>query len=177
MRDFRKKLLVQLGLMAGVLVVLGGLIAYVFSDLKSVGESIEKARAAITIRAQAISSLNSLREDAQEAMVLVNQLRNALPSRESLFVFSEEMSQLARSRGLTPSFNFGSEIAGSAGAPSRIEFMMNVAGSYQSILSFISAFESSRYFTRISSLEFISQGANISSYQAIMSGEVFFRGQ
>jgi len=161
--------------MVGTLIMLGGLIAYVFGDLKSVGENIEVTKAAVATRAQAISSLSSLREDAQEAATLINQLRNALPSRESLFVFSEEMSQLARSKELTPSFNFGSEIPGSSGDPSKIEFVMNVAGDYQPSLSFINAFEASRYFTKVNGLEFISQGANTSSYQVIMSGEVFFR--
>jgi len=175
MTEFRKKLLIQIGIAVGLMVLLGILIAYVFGDVRKVGESIETTRAAIVARTQAISSLSELRADAERAATLVNQLRNALPSRESLFIFSEEVNRLAREKNLTPTFSFGSEIAGSAGSPSKIEFVVNVSGDYQSVLSFISSFESSRYFTRVKSLELLSQGANTTAYQAIMSGEVFFR--
>jgi DNA-directed RNA polymerase beta subunit len=107
--------------------------------------------------------------------VIVNQLRNALPNRESLFVFSEEVNRLARERNLTPSFTFGNELPSeSPSMPSKVEFVVNVAGEYESVLLFLNAFESSRYFTHVKSLEFLSQGINTTAYQAVLSGEVFF---
>jgi hypothetical protein len=175
MTDFRKKLLIQIGITVGSIVLLGILIAYVFGDVRSVGESIRATRAALVARTQAISSLSELRTDAARATLLVNQLRNALPSRESLFIFSEDINRIARENNITPTFSFGSEIAGSAGTPSKIEFLINVAGDYQAVLSFINSLESSRYFTRVKSVELLSQGANTTAYQAIMSGEIFFR--
>jgi Tfp pilus assembly protein PilO len=175
MNEFKKKFTIQLGINIGIIALLGGLLAYVSGDLRSVGKSIEQAVAAVAARAQAISSLSGLRQDAAEAGVIVNQLRNALPNRESLFVFSEEVNRLARERNLTPSFTFGNELPSeSPSMPSKVEFVVNVAGEYESVLLFLNAFESSRYFTHVKSLEFLSQGINTTAYQAVLSGEVFF---
>ena len=175
MSEFKKKFAIQLGINIGMVVLVAGLLMFIFGDLKAVGESIEQAVNAAAARTQAISSLSTLRQDAAEAGVIVNQLRNALPNRESLFVFSEEMNRIAREKGLTPSFTFGNELPSeSPTAPSKVEFVVNVSGEYASVLSFLEAFESSRYFTRVKSLEFLSQGINTTAYQAILSGEVFF---
>jgi len=175
MNEFKRKFTIQLGINIGLVALVCGLLAYVLSDLKAVGGSIEQTVNAIAARTQAISSLSALRQDAAEAGVITNQLRNALPSRESLFIFSEEVNRLARERNLTPSFTFGNELpSDSPSSPSKAEFVMNVAGEYESVLAFLDAFESSRYFTRVKSLEFLSQGINTTAYQAILSGEVFF---
>jgi Tfp pilus assembly protein PilO len=175
MKEFKKKLLVNLGINFGITVVICVLMVIVFSDLKSVGKSIETAAKAITDRTQAMSSLNLLKKDADKAGELANQLRNALPSRESLFSFSEEINRLARDMGLTSNFIFGNEIpSGTPSSPSKAEFMITVSGRYEQVLSFMNAFESSRYFTRVKNLEFLSQGINTTAYQAILSGEVFF---
>ncbi|MFA4999697.1 MAG: hypothetical protein WC519_03190 [Parcubacteria group bacterium] len=148
---------------------------FVWSDFNKVGESIEETMNALGARTQAINSLNLLRQDAAEAETMANKLKNALPSRDSLFLFAEEMNRLARERNLTPSFTFGNEIASqSPGSPNRVEFVMNVAGERQPVLSFLESFDSSRYFTRVKNLEFLSQGANTTAYQVILAGEVFF---
>jgi Tfp pilus assembly protein PilO len=175
MTDFRKKVLISLGISLGIIIVICVLIAVVFGDFKAVGESIENITLTRVTKTQAISSLNLLKQDAEEAKIMANKLSNALPLREALFSFSEEMNRLARDMGLTSSFTFGNEIAsGSASAPSKAEFVMNVSGGYEQVLAFMNAFEASRYFTRIKTLEFVSQGINTSAYQVIFSGEVFF---
>lgn len=175
MNKFNKKLLVEIGITFGLVAVVGGVMVYVWNDIGSIGESIKTTRTAFATRSQAIGNLSALQKQAQDASVIASQLRNALPSRESLFAFSDEISKLAREKGLTPSFAFGSEISGSGNAPSKIDFTINAAGEYQPVLSFISALENSRYLTKTKSIELLSQGAITSSYQAIISGEVFFR--
>ncbi|MFA4999156.1 MAG: hypothetical protein WC519_00210 [Parcubacteria group bacterium] len=175
MTEFRKKVLIQFGIAAMLFTAISGLMVYVWSDFESVGGSIETTMNAVATRTQAIGSLSTLREDAGKAEEATNRLRNALPRRDSLFLFSEEVNRLARERGLTPSFTFGTEVIGtSANSPSKIEFVMNIAGEYESVLAFMNSFEASRYFTHIKNFELLSQGVNTTAYQAILSGEVFF---
>jgi len=173
--DFRKHILINLGITFGIITAICVLMVFVYGDFKAVGESIENIIKTRATKTQAISSLNLLKQNAAEATVMASKLNNALPLRESLFSFSEEMNRLARGLGLTSSFTFGNEIAsGSESSPDRAEFTMNISGGREQVLAFMSAFESSRYFTRVKSFEFLSQGTNTSAFQGILSGEVFF---
>ncbi len=176
MTNFHKKLFKHLGISFGIIVVLGGFIMYIFSDLRAVGKLIETDRAALATRAQNISSLAVLRERSKEAEAKMNQLRTILPDRESLFIFSAEITRLAREQNLSPIFSFRDEtISESPNIPSRASFIINVSGERLSILTFIRIFEAAPYLTRIQSIEWTApDGAPGGVYRAILSGEVFF---
>lgn len=175
MNDFQKKLLIRLGITLTVLGVLVGLLLYIGGDVQAVNASIQTVRSSLNARSQAIGNLVELKKDSEEAKKGLSSLQNALPVRESLFVFSDELNRLARERNLSTVFTFGSETPGSASAPGRMQFTVNVAGEYGAIIDFVKAFEASRYFTVINSFELVSQGANTTGYQGIISGEVFYK--
>lgn len=176
MSNFRKKFLTQLGITFIIILFFAGLIAYVFIDLQAVGKSIEAQNKIIMERNRDINSFTVLRNDAERAQIIINKLQNALPSKESLFFFSEEMNQLARSHNLTTSFSFGEESASEAvGNLYQAQFNMSVSGEGASILMFIKDIENSHYFTTINSFDFFSQGINTTFYQATLSGTIFFR--
>jgi len=176
MTNFHKKILRHLGISAGIIAILCGLIIYVFSDLRAVGELITRDRGALAIRTQNISSLSVLRQGAEEAKAKANQLRTILPDRESLFIFSAEVNRLAHEQNLTPVFAFRDEmISESPDAPSKAGFIINVSGERSSLLAFIKAFEAAPYLTSIQSIEWTApDGVPGGAYRAILSGEVFF---
>ena len=176
MTNFHKKLFRHLGISAGIIAILCGLIIYVFSDLRAVGELITRDRGALAIRTQNISSLSVLRQGSEEAKAKTNQLRTILPDRESLFIFSAEVNRLAREQNLSPIFSFRDEtISELPNVPSKASFIINVSGERLSILTFIRILEATPYLTRIQSIEWTaSDGAPGGVYRAILSGEIFF---
>lgn len=175
MNVFRKKLLINLSISLIIVLFLSGALVFIINDLRTVGMSIEKSEKDAIQQAQSISNLRELRQGAERAEIIINKLQNALPTRELLFVFSEDINRLARERNLTPHFTFGSEtISTEPNIPSSIDFTMVVTGNRQLILEFIKVFEASRYFTRIAKIEMLSQGGDNHIYQTTLSGVVFF---
>jgi Tfp pilus assembly protein PilO len=175
MKDFQKRLLIRLGSAILVSAILLGVVLFIGGDIEEVHSSIKSTRSAIATRSQSISTLSDFRKDAEEAEKAASVLENVLPARESLYVFTDEVSRLARARSLTVVSSFGSEVMGTATTPGKIEFTINVSGEYDRIVDFIKVFESSRYFTSMKSFDLVSQGANTTGYQAIMTGDVFYK--
>ncbi|MDD5098791.1 MAG: type 4a pilus biogenesis protein PilO [Candidatus Colwellbacteria bacterium] len=175
MKDFQKKLFIRLGLAVVISGVLFGTAFFVGSDIESVHDSIRSMKNVFATKAQMTSSLAELRQTREEAESAMSILRNALPDRESLFIFTNEVSRIAQTRGLTAVSSFGSEIPGSESAPGRIEFTINISGEYDKIVEFIKEVETSRYFTSVKSFDFVSQGANTSGYQAIITADIFYK--
>ena len=176
MTNFHKKLFKHLGVSISIMLVLSGIIIYIFINLQVIGKLIETDRAALAARTQNISNLALLRERSKEAEVKINQLRAALPNRESLFLFSAEISRIAQEQNLSPIFSFKDEkISESPNVPSKASFIINVSGERLPILTFIKAFEATPYLTRIQSIEWTApDGSPGGAYRAILSGEVFF---
>jgi len=176
MTNFHKKLFKYLGISIGIMLVLIGIIVYIFIDLQAIGRLMETDRATLAARTQNINSLTVLRERSKDAEVKIGQLRAMLPDRESLFLFSAEINRLAREQNLIPIFSFRDEtISESPNVPSKANFIVNVSGERLSILAFIRAFEAAPYLTRIQSIEWTApDGALGGAYRAILSGEVFF---
>jgi len=177
MTNFHKKLFKYLGISAGITLVLIGIIIYIFIDLQAIGKLIETDRATLAARTQNISSLAVLRERSKEADVKISQLRDALPDRESLFLFSAEVSRLAQEQNLSPIFSFKDEtISESPNVPSKASFIINISGEKLPILTFIRTFEAAPYLTRIQSIEWTAPDGSLGGvYRAILSGEVFFK--
>lgn len=177
MNDFRKKLFIRLGITIGVSAILLGLLLYIAGDIKAVNASIQSVRTGLVTRSQSIGNLVDLKRDSEEARKGLSFLQNALPARESLFVFSDEVNRLAKQRNLSTVFTFGIEVPGSATVPGKMGFTINVSGEYNSIIDFMKDLEASRYFTSVNSFELVSQGANTTGYQVVFSGDVFYKFQ
>jgi len=176
MTNFHKKLFKYLGTSIGVMLVLVGIIIYIFSDLQAIGKLMETDRATLAARTQNINSLTLLRERSKDAETKIDKLRTMLPDRESLFLFSAEVNRLAREQNLNPVFSFRDEtISESPNVPNKASFIINVSGERLSILAFIKAFEAAPYLTHIQSIEWTAPGgASGDVYRVILFGEVFF---
>ncbi len=175
MDQFQKKLLREFGITALFLGILAVTLALIAGDISKLEKQITTIKGDYSARTQALTNLNGLKLDAKKALGGLSFLQNTLPYKEGLFIFSEDMSRIAREKSLAPSFIFGTETPGSDSIPGRIMFTMTVSGDQGKILEFIRAMESSRYFTRIQGVELVSQGVNTVDYQGIITGEVFFR--
>lgn len=174
MTNFSKKLFLNIGISLTALIILSGLLVYIISDFRAIGESMQKANDLATIQRANISSLNILQQGAERANIIINKLSNALPPRTLLFAFSEDMNRLAREKDLASSFTFGSEtVSTTPDSPSSIVFTMTLSGERLSILAFLNALENSQYFTRITRMELLAE-AGRATYQATLSGEIFF---
>ncbi len=169
--DFKKEITKELLIDAGLIIAFTVMTLFVINDISTTQASITKAR---TERTENLKIKNNLEELVKEEKIADNYfspLKNALPQKNELFVFQNEIRQIASSQGLTADLRFiGEEEGGSVGKAS---FNLEVYGDYNRIMTFIKDLESSRYFINFGNFEINTQSGT--SYQAKISGKVFYK--
>jgi len=172
-KEFKKKLFVNIGVLLAVVFVLGGGILFLRKDIKLLSDSIAQERSQVADRGNEISLLFDLRKELKEAELYFSILDNALPKRENLYVFNQEVLRLGHVNNLDrPSFSFGSEILSTDTLPGRAKFTIFVSGAYADILGFLRDLERSRYFIKIENFDMVERD---NKFNAQLVGEVFFR--
>lgn len=164
--------MVQGGVVSGILVVLGGALWYMRSDIFARTEAIRAAEMRIVLELRAQSVLAALKSQREEARPFEEKLQSFLPPRDQLITFSRELEELASARGVGFGFGFGAETPATEGAAGSIGFTMTVSGAFGAIISFLERVEASSAIMRIESID-ITGGGN--EYSLVSEGRVFFR--
>ncbi|MBI4193301.1 MAG: hypothetical protein HY536_01605 [Candidatus Colwellbacteria bacterium] len=157
------------------LLILGALGAFLWVELRALGrtaDAIASVRRALRLQIADADLLTRLRGESKRAASASSLLENALPKRDQIFTFSEDVARLARERGIDVSFAFGKETPASPEAPGIALFTMNVRGSYGAINELMSLIEKSRYLVRFSDADLVSQDK---VFRGTVAGEVYFR--
>lgn len=172
-KEFQRKLLINIGLLLAVILVLGGFVVFLSRDIKSLSSSIVQMRRELSVRGEEIALLFDLKTDFQKAEGYFSVLDNALPKRENLYVFSQDVHRFGEMNNLDrPSFSFGEEILPAKNLPGRVKFTIFASGVYNDILNFLTYLERSRYFVSIENLDMTHRD---NRFNAQLAGEVFFR--
>lgn len=172
-KEFRKRLFINIGILLVVTLGLGSLIWFLSRDIKYLSSSIVETRRQVAARSQEISLFFNLRENFKEAESYFSVLDNALPKRENLYLFNQEVYRLGNMNNLgRPSFSFGSETASTAASPGRAKFTIFISGSHEDILNFLKDLERSRHFINIENFDMIQRDSKLNGQ---LSGEVLFR--
>lgn len=165
LRDFRVRLALQLGITVGVLSVVALAIFFVGKDIKSTTAQVLLTRREISATIRQLSDLARLRDEARRAEPKFAVLRNALPRRDELFSFPENIYALAEQNDVAASFTFGNE------EEDRIAFSLSANGTYDAVVRFIGVVEREYPFIDLSGFDIIrSEGG----YLAQMQGNIFF---
>lgn len=172
-KEFQRRLLMNVGLLLAVILVLGGFIVFLGQDIKSLRSSIIQTRRELSARSQEISLLFDLKRDFQKAEAYFSTLDNALPKRENLYVFNQEVYRFGNMNNLgRPSFSFGDEISPTEVFPGWAKFSIFANGAYDDILNFLIDLERSRHFISIEGFDMIHRD---NKFNTQLAGEVFFR--
>lgn len=171
MASFRKKLIVNSGIVFAIVVVLGVGLYIAVSKINKVGGEISALKNQARLAQREVKEFTRLKEDSAEARAALQVLRRALPERDDLLLFRTDMEHLARERNLRAGFSFGAEIAGDKEKPGYVNFNMSVEGGFASIISFIKDAESSGYLLELFQASVSGEGGNASGR---LDGKVFF---
>ncbi|MBI2593001.1 MAG: hypothetical protein HYW37_02550 [Candidatus Colwellbacteria bacterium] len=171
MEDFKKQLLLNTGVTAGVLLVIIGLVVYLGKDIRDKGEIVFLNHSELTAQLQAVKDLAKLREAAKTAGPSRQLLDKALPKRDGLFGLPKEFERMAADKKVGFSFRFGQEGKPDPAQPSKIAFEMTAQGAYNDLLEFVKSVESSPYYINIAKLDVTRTGEK---FNAAIGGEIYF---
>ena len=166
--EFKRGLLVYSVEILCVVLIFGGGIIALRSQIASAISRITVAKADRSIKNLQVLALAKLRREHTEAAIAENIVRARLPSRDSLFSFPTSVKALAKNMNVQIEFVFGGEIAGGDDMLSSVAFTMTVTGSLSNLLVFLSEFESRLYMLAVDSIDFVPG-------KMTLGGRVFFK--
>lgn len=171
-KEFRTWLLIQGGVIAGVLLFLAGMLWYVRADIGSRAEGIRAKQAQFAIAVRAVSARATLRQGREAAGPFLEEMGRVLPLRDQLIAFPRDLERLARARTVDVGFSFGAETPATAGTAGRIAFPLTVSGPLERVLRFLEDLERLPLIVALRGIELSGSG---SAYSLTSGGAVFFR--
>ena len=159
---FLFKLAIAVGLVGIVLtsLILIGL------DTRDIAAEVIESKKEVNVKIRQMNKLAQLREEAKTADSYSPRLEGALPNKDELFSFPDEIRAMASENGVNANFAFGSEGADS------IEYNLSVQGTYSELVNFIKALEDKIFFISISGMDIVSQE---NGYVLNIKGNLFFK--
>lgn len=175
MDEFKKKLLVQLGIGGGIVVVLGLGLGLIGSYIGNVSTAVATSRTALLERSASVSSLAQLRETWQSrAEGYLNVLRNVVPAKDTLINVSRDFQSLATRTRTEYSFGFTGETSPEGGEIGSLNFRLTLRGDLADIYKFLEEFAAFPYLSTIDSFAIEREGSETRS-ELLANGRIFFR--
>lgn len=171
MTGFRKKLIINSGIIFVVFIVVVVSLYVIISKIDKVSTGILALKAETHTAELQSLAFASLKEDSQKAVADLAVMRQVLPLRDDLPDFRVRLETLARGRNLRSGFSFGAESAGDQGTLGQVVFTMSIEGSFDGIISFFKDVENSGYLVGLNQASVTGSGANASGR---IDGKVFF---
>ncbi|HEY4496918.1 MAG TPA: type 4a pilus biogenesis protein PilO [Candidatus Paceibacterota bacterium] len=173
MVNFRNRFILQVFATFIILIVLISIMVYLGIQIKESASTIYSTRQDLRDKTHNISELSQLRLAAKEAEPFLEKLEAAIPSKDELFSFADDLKEIARMNDLGLNFKFVGEAIISGGLGSQ-KFEANAQGDYRDITFFIRELERSGYITNVLDVNILKQG---SLFNALLIGEVYFNAQ
>lgn len=171
-QEFRKWLLVQGTVIAGILLVAMSALWYVRADISARTETIRAAQAARAFQLRAVNILATLRRERDEAKPFIPQLESFMPGRDKLISFPRDLERFSRARNITFGFGFGAETPATEEAAGAIAFTFTASGSLNGVLAFLEDLEKSPFIVKLDGFDLTGSG---NTYSLVSRGAVFFR--
>lgn len=170
MTEFKKQLLLKLGIGLAVVLILATLMFLLSFDISRRVRQIQNQRSEMVFRTQTIDALASLKSDFAKAKPYFSFLENILPQKDQLITFSKDLETLARQNKIDLGFSFGSEAPSSETEPGSLSFTLTAAGTFSDLLGFFKDINKSRYFVNFISIDLNKRDT---VYTGNLSGRVF----
>jgi len=135
-------------------------------------KDILSQKAEIISKQQKIEAITLLEKNSVSVARYTTILQNALPTKDELITFNQELDSLAKRTGAAISFTFGSETGEVQGGVRGLGFQLVIVGSLDQILNFFREIEKSRFVINISDID-LNRQAN--TFRGILNGQVYFQ--
>ena len=155
-QGFKRRLFIQIGVTAGLIILFSIFIVLLNSDINKSGLSIDAAKEKLNLRSQTIELLSSSNNDLKKAEPLLANLKTILPTQDELINFPAEITAIAKGYGVDIGFEW--KKGGTAGTPDgagTVLFAMTLSGGYGDLSDFLAALERHRYFIRMEGVEIL----------------------
>lgn len=168
--DFKKRLLIIIGIPLGICIVLIGVIIFIGFDIGKRAEDASNKKVVFLSRLAVADSLASLKEDSEKISGYFAILENILPKRDRLVLFPKNISAIGAQNNLNTNITLGQGgIVGDKGFW-QTSFKINGDGTLDNFVKFIKILENSQYLINIESFDF---GKESNNFKALISGKVF----
>lgn len=172
-QNFKKRLLIEIAVLLGIVLVMGGTLAYFASAIRTKGQAVIDARKALMSRSFSIENFAALRGDwNQGGKDNLELLRSSVPIKDQLITLGKDFQFLAGRAGLEFSYAPIGETAPAAPNLGSIQFRIGVTGTYDAVQKYIGVLQGFRYITTVDGISLTRSGAN---YEAVILGRTYFR--
>lgn len=149
MTVFKKKLLINGGIVFLIFTICGSGIYYVVSKIAEINAEIVLLHSEAGLSLAQRDELISLKKDSEMAAAYNLVIKNALPFKDDLFTFKTILEQLARKRSLHFGFTFGADVPGDEKNLGVVHFTISTDGNFNNNLNYLKDVENSGYILAI----------------------------
>lgn len=174
--DFKKELMIGLGIIVASLVVFFIVFSQLEGRLDTLSASVSAAQANINHKAQLLADLAELKRNSGSANEYKRKMEALLPERDQLYNYQRYLENLAVPRKLNFNFVFqGEPVASTPTAPGSAAFNLDISGSIDGILMFMKDAEigTTRNIMSIENFDLTRDSSNV--YRLQLAGKTYFR--
>lgn len=164
----RNSISLQTSIAVGLSVFIVFLLVIVGIDTRNVATKVIDTRVEINTRTKQSGEIARLTEEAKQAAPKKVILGDAIPKKDELFTFPNQVAQIGSEQDVIAKFTFGSE------SGEQINYSLITRGSYENITEFVRTLKNDIPFMNISSFDLV-LGAG--EYNMNFTGKVFFNGK
>ncbi len=178
MKDPKRKLLVNLGIIIGSFGLLGYGLFWFSGRLDARTDEIIKARQFIDESKRGITAIAELQGKAVEADAYQKRMDLILPREDQLLDFPRWLEGVAKVHQVAATFNFqGGQKPAEQNVPGYIQFTVAIDGRFDSILSFLKDIETNQrqFLAGFDHFELTRSGAIGVMYRMSVNGKLFFK--
>ena len=173
MDNFKKRLTLILSISLSIILVLGGLFYYFYSDISKRVVKINSYRQEVASRATILNRIYLLEGEHTKSLIYFEKLKDALPTETEMVSLEEVLKNLAGQNDLNLSFRFGLLNEETEQEPKNYSFNLILSGEKNNILKWLDGFQSLDYVIRIDQIELTQTGSQ--GYNTKILGRVYLR--
>ncbi|MFA5098828.1 MAG: type 4a pilus biogenesis protein PilO [Candidatus Paceibacterota bacterium] len=168
--DFKKRLLITIGIPLGICALLIGATIFIGFDIGDRATNANEKRLTFISRLAIADSLASLKKDSEQIKSYYTVIENILPKRDRLVLFPRDINTIGAQNNLDINITLGQGAVGGEGGYWDTKFKINGKGTIENFINFIKKLENGQYLIGLESIDFTREGDN---FKALLSGDVF----
>ena len=174
--DFKKKLAIELGITAVLIVGLFSGIFIFASKLRTNAEEMVGLREELALRSKSLNSVAALRSEYD--MKVKDRLKvliSSVPVKDQLINISKDFQLLSSRAELQSTFTFVGESAATNDSLGKVTFKLSEEGNFEKLIEFISVLQNFHYLSSFDSFSLLRKQEGNSALST--QGSIYFRDQ
>jgi|GEM_PF-1312498 len=174
--DFKKKLAIELGITAVLIVGLVSGILIFASKLKTSAEEMVGLRKELALRSKSLNSVAALRSEYDmKVKDRMKVLISAVPVKDQLINIAKDFQLISSASGLQSTFTFVGETGATNNSLGKVTFKLSEEGNFEKLIEFISVLQNFHYLSSFDSFSLLRKQDENSLLST--QGSIFFRDQ